>query len=95
MSKKTVYKELDNTRRAEFGFKALKTYCQEVVEDLDNTEVALQDLVADLLHVCDGMGLDFNEIEEKARSHYVSELGDSKPLVKGDLKKTLSKLMKD
>lgn len=44
--------------------------------DDDTTDQGLKDALADLLHLCDLMGLDFSDLEADARGNYLREVQD-------------------
>lgn len=66
----------DNSIRAGWAARALIAYAthladQSLVEDL---ETVTSDLVGDLLHLCDALGLDWEEIFERGERFYREEL---------------------
>lgn len=62
----------DNTRRAGFALAALGGY-RAVVGDEEPATV-IGDLLGDLRHLCDALGLDFEDLVEAGRFHYDAEL---------------------
>lgn len=66
----------DNTVRAGHASVALLAFADETMSggDGETVETGIVDLIGDLLHLCDYLGLDFAECEEQARRHYGPEL---------------------
>ena len=51
---------------------ALRSYVQ-----VDDEPEAITDLLSDLRHLCDALGLDFAELDRIAYRHYIEEKGDT------------------
>jgi hypothetical protein len=69
----------DNNRRAGFAARgvlayATRTFGGDVTKCSEDFTTVVGDLLADLMHLCDLLGLDFAELEEKGRSQYLPEL---------------------
>lgn len=62
----------DNNARASFGAVALSAFIQHVGKDVPETELA--DLLADLMHLADAMGLDFDSALATAERNHREEL---------------------
>lgn len=65
----------DNTRRAGFALQGVGAYAAKtrLAGDVDAREV-IGDLLGDLRHLCDALGLDFAALDEDGREHYDAEL---------------------
>lgn len=65
----------DNNRRAGWALIGFNAYSEHVHKDSgEDLATGLGDLLGDLLHLCDLLGLDFSELEDRARGHYLAEL---------------------
>ena len=66
----------DNNRRAGWGAKALLTYADATFggAEGEDFETVIGDLMGDLMHLCDLLELDFAEMCEKGRGHYLPEI---------------------
>ncbi len=68
----------DNGRRAGFGMTALLAYARRAghLDDsyAEKPELALGELLGDLRHLADALGLDYTEIDEDGLGHYKAEL---------------------
>ena len=42
----------------------------------EDPEACVSDMLADLRHLCDALGLDFGVLDDRAHGHYVAELED-------------------
>lgn len=62
----------DNNARASFGAVALSAFIRRVGADEPATEFA--DLLADLMHLADSMGIDFDFVLGRAERNYREEL---------------------
>lgn len=63
-----------NAARAESALMAIETFQKTTgLGEADGLDTAIYDFLADLMHLCVGHGLDFDEIFEKARWHYGEE----------------------
>lgn len=62
---------------AEYAYRTLLVYQQYTGSD---KEEALSDLLADLMHLADEEGYDFDYELERARGHYEAEIGDEEPI---------------
>lgn len=63
----------DNTYNVSWASVAVAAY-QEVVGG-DEVDLAISDLLGDLMHLADAAGVDFDELLDKARWHYTTETG--------------------
>ncbi len=61
----------NNTRRAGFAMHAVHAFLQRVRGD---DEAAIRDLLCDLMHLCDALGLDFDSEVEAGRVNYDTEV---------------------
>lgn len=68
--------EIDNGRRACLAALALRPYGEKVCKDPGEEEVhtLMTDLVADLRHLADAMGIDFEDVYARACAHYHLDL---------------------
>jgi hypothetical protein len=69
-----------NTNRADWAEQALAEFSRitglDFIEpDAPERVEAVTDLLADLMHWCDGEGLDFEHVLLNARHHYAAETG--------------------
>lgn len=68
----------DNCRRAGHGATAVLAYAARVYHDVarcgEPAQQAIYDLLGDLMHLCDALGLVFEEMCDKASTNYVPEL---------------------
>lgn len=64
--------ELDNTVRAQRIAKVL--LATNTCSAPEDPETVIQDVLADLRHLCDALGLDFGLVDSRAYSHYAAEL---------------------
>jgi hypothetical protein len=65
----------DNDLRAAWGFLGMWAYRHRVHGDSDEEFTsAISDLMSDLMHLCDAVGIDPNYVVEKATDSYTSEL---------------------
>lgn len=62
----------DNNARAAFGAVALSAFIKHVGKDVPETEFA--DLLADLMHLADAMGIDFDSALATAERNHREEL---------------------
>lgn len=66
----------DNNARASFAVAALVAY-RNVVRGDEDIETVLSDLLGDLRHLADVVGVDFDEANDRGRYHYDAEvIGD-------------------
>ncbi len=66
-----------NSSRAERVERLVRNYCRTPGYDGEpDYEADIVDLLADLRHFCAGAGLDFDELDERAKRHYVAEKKD-------------------
>lgn len=72
--------EHDNGRRAGFAATAVLAYAERtgLLSDRNDEHpaTAIGDLLADLRHLTDSLGLDFAELTRRGKDHYVSERND-------------------
>lgn len=64
----------DNRRHAAQGARALQEYARRTGLEQDEPRTALIDLLADLHHLADALGLDYLELEDAADKRYDNEL---------------------
>lgn len=64
--------EPTNTERAAKAAKKVKGYAGEKADDV---EADVVDLLVDLRHYCDAVGLDFGRMNRSARYHHEAEVG--------------------
>ncbi|USH45367.1 hypothetical protein SEA_RUTHIEJR_89 [Mycobacterium phage Ruthiejr] len=65
--------QADNNTRAAFAAEALVAYVRRV-GDPGELETAVTDLLGDLRHLCDALGLDFEDAAEMSFCHYDAEI---------------------
>lgn len=68
--------EADNTQRAAWGLAACEAFVDETFggdADAESLGLVMGDLLADLMHLADAFGLDFDALIEKARFNYEPE----------------------
>ncbi|MCP2097482.1 hypothetical protein LV78_005472 [Actinosynnema pretiosum] len=70
----------DNGRRAGFATRAVVSYAEHTGLLNDHNDeypaTAIADLLGDLRHLADSLGLDYAELDHRGQDHYVSELHD-------------------
>ena len=66
--------QADNETRASWGLAALRAYVHRVRAYGDPPETVLNGLVADLRHLCDLLGLDFEDVLYGSHNHYDREV---------------------
>ena len=71
--------EADNSLRASWAAAALKPYAEFVLgwqsgAINEDPSTAMQDLLADLRHLADAMGIDFEDVYANAAAHYHLDL---------------------
>ena len=64
---------LSNRQRATLAAKGLAAYLAAGGMTNDSAETSIIDLFTDLMHLCDGHGLDINQLLERATKHYEEE----------------------
>lgn len=64
----------DNALRAEFAALAVKAYARRTGVLDEEPELAIKDLLGDLMHLCDALGLNFEGLVESGRYHYDCEV---------------------
>lgn len=64
----------DNAIRASYGSEAVRAYGATTHMLDEEPETAISDLVGDLRHLCDSLGLDFDELADNGTSHYEAEI---------------------
>lgn len=69
---RTTTGQLTNARRAEFALRTLLVHRQYTGGDEDMEEI-MTDLFANLLHLCDESGYDFEDALQQARHHHQVE----------------------
>lgn len=73
----------DNRWRAEAAGAAVRAYG---VGGYDSEEPAtvVADLLADLRHLCDALGVDYDQLDARGQGHYLAEItGEDYPLLVG------------
>lgn len=75
--------EATNLQRADWAMVAVRAFATETGLDAsgDETETAVADLLANLMHLCDKEGIDFDVALMRGRSHYREELADERQAV--------------
>jgi hypothetical protein len=77
-TRREVGTEATNTARAAWAKRALATLQRETgLTDADGLDVALTDLLTDLMHLCDQYGLEFDRNLLMAKVHYSEETSDT------------------
>ncbi|TDC92373.1 hypothetical protein E1161_13455 [Saccharopolyspora aridisoli] len=64
----------DNSRRAGFAVPALEAFTETTRLHGENIDLVVADLLADLLHLCDALSLDFDELVKRGYEHYSAEV---------------------
>lgn len=64
----------DNALRAEFAAVGVKAFAKRTGVLDEEPETAISDLLGDLMHLCDALGLNFDGLVESGRQHYDLEL---------------------
>ncbi len=64
----------DNTTRAQFAALAVKAFGDRVAPRGEDTETLIGDLLADLMHLCDAAGIDFDSCLHMGNRHYDAEI---------------------
>ena len=64
----------DNESRATAGMAAIRLYASQAFHGPEEPKTALGDLLGDLRHACDALGLDFDQMSERGAMHYEAEL---------------------
>jgi len=74
--------EPTNKDRAERAIKAVEAYEKASGDgndcDIGLYETPMADLLADLRHACDSLGLPFHELDQRAYKNYLAELGEER-----------------
>lgn len=65
--------QADNNARASFAALALVTYTDKV-GDSGELGTQISDLLGDLMHLCDSLGVEFDSAVDTARMHYTAEI---------------------
>jgi hypothetical protein len=63
----------DNLTRAGWAFAALHTFAGRTGVHGENPATALGDLLADIRHLCDALGVDYSEVDANGAGHYAEE----------------------
>lgn len=69
----------DNDARASFGAAVLVAYAERVGGESNEVDTQLSDLLADLRHLCDALGLDYDAADATAHMHYCREIHGEAP----------------
>jgi hypothetical protein len=64
----------DNTLRAELAALAVRAYAERTGVLGEEPALAISDLLGDLMHLCDALGLDFQGLVDRGAYHYEPEL---------------------
>lgn len=64
----------DNTRRAGLALTAVQGYASACNEDNEAPETVISDLLGDLRHLCNAVGLDFDALSDHGGWHYQAEV---------------------
>lgn len=62
-----------NGERAERAYRTLLVYCQHMGDGTKPDDEGLRDLLSDLMHLCDEMGMDLDEALALARNNWEAE----------------------
>lgn len=65
----------DNLRRAGWAAVAVVAFAGRASGPDEPLEEVVADLVGDLMHLADALGLSYAELEGRGRRHYLAELG--------------------
>lgn len=81
--------EVTNGERANWAYLALERFARATNQDNSgdlkhDRGTVVNDLLCDLMHLCDRDGLDFEDLVERARGHYQEELVEEKELNERD-----------
>lgn len=63
----------DNHRRATFASVAVKAYAEATGVMDEEPSLAIGDLLGDLRHLCDSLGVDYDELDDRGERHYQPE----------------------
>ena len=66
----------DNTVRAQFAALAVRAFADRVCPGGEEIETLIGDLLANLMHLCDAAGIDFDDRLRNGRRHYDAEVHD-------------------
>lgn len=64
----------DNTQRGSRVARAVKTYTDVTYFNGELLETAMGDFLADFMHLCDGLHLDFDYLVDLGRTHHSAEI---------------------
>ena len=64
----------NNAIRAGFAATAVKAFADRTGLNTEDMDTTLGDLLADLMHLCDALGLPFADMVERAHHHHDPEL---------------------
>jgi len=65
----------DNSVRAGFAATAVKAFAKRVgTHDWEDMETNLSDLLCDLMHLCNALGISFEDMVSRGAFHYDAEL---------------------
>ena len=70
----TRTKDRTNEERGDRAYRALLVFTQYNGTNMETTEEALTDLLADLMHMGDDYGTMFEDSLQRAREHYETEI---------------------
>lgn len=69
--------EPTNARRAQWALEALNAYGVIIRRSRDPHETLLVDLLTDLRHLCDDLGLNFDHAIDSSAMHHAEETGEA------------------
>jgi hypothetical protein len=65
----------DNLRRAGWAATAVVAFAARCSGPHEPLDEVVSDLIGDLMHLADAIGLSYAELESRGRRHYLAELG--------------------
>lgn len=65
---------MDNTRRASFAATAVLAYAKRTRSDGNEIATTISDMIGDLHHLCDALGVDIDLAFNMGHQHYRAEL---------------------
>lgn len=81
ITQKNVVDEPGNKDRIKLAMNAIKGFAIETGLDVDSElDAAISDLVADMMHLCDDKGLDFDSLISRARDNHQEEIAEDRLL---------------
>jgi hypothetical protein len=64
-----------NQQRGLFVAEAMRTYAETTGVSDEAVELVIRDMLGDMRHLCDSLGLSYSELDRRAHSSYRSEIG--------------------